>query len=91
MHAEMHVLLKVLRTKNIYCLKNKKDNYLLKNATFYVARPMHNNSSDYGRAAPCNNCVFYLSLFGVERIKYTDVITNYDGTKINVLCELKRN
>ena len=89
LHAEMNVLLNILKSKDKYasftgkiCRKKKRYN----GAIIYVARPLANGK--YGNARPCKHCAEYLIMYGISRVKYTDVQI-VDGVEIGVLCEIR--
>ena len=61
-----------------------------KNATIYIARVVNdpenipdNQTCWLGNCMPCDNCKANLAKFGINRIKYTDII---EGE--NVVCEM---
>lgn len=90
LHAEIHALFKSIKIRN---KENRISNKKVErpNMTIYVVRllkgaPYNGKKPDYmfGGSKPCENCQKYLSLYNVNRIKYTDVI---EGT--TVLCEMR--
>lgn len=90
LHAEIHALFKSIKIRNKQKrISNKKVDR--PNMTIYVVRllkgaPYNGKKPDYmfGGSKPCENCQKYLSLYNVNRIKYTDII---EGT--TVLCEMR--
>lgn len=83
LHAEMNALFHALKSNKKFDFKQKSNMCF---STIYVTRLLNNDRSKYrlGNAKPCENCQKYLSMYGVKRVKYTDII---DGE--NVLCELR--
>lgn len=91
MHAEMHALFNLVKANNHNRFSPRNKSSVGKIKCIYVARLMNIASDEdspfpvlLGNSKPCDNCQSKLKMYGINRVKYTDII---DG--VNVLCEIK--
>ena len=90
MHAEMHALFNLIKANNQNRFSPRNRNSVGKIKCIYVARLMNIETDDspfpvlLGNSKPCENCQNKLKMYGISKVKYTDII---DG--VNVLCEIK--